>query len=147
MQHPAHPADWLWWHQFGIETQKWTNMRCWDKKTSMPHACHHRPSGCILHCGSACGWNAGFKLLRWLGKSGESLWIMLSALNVSKQTTGWGDNVVVARTMFRDNISLSESRWSCREARKVQWNQRPDGVKFRYQKHLKVGKDLILVKC
>lgn len=45
---------------------------------------------------------------------------MLSALNVSKQTTGWGDDVVVARIMFRDNISLSESRWSCREARKVQ---------------------------
>lgn len=106
--HPAHPADWLWWHQFGVESQKWTNMRSWDKKTSLPHACHHCPSGCILHCGSACGWNAGFKLLRWLGKSGESLWIMLTPLNVSKQTTGWGDNVVVARITFRDNISLSD---------------------------------------
>lgn len=74
---------------------------------------------------------------------------MLTPLNLSKQTTGWGDNVVVARIMFRDNISLSESRWSCREACKVQDCETgvQTVVKFRYRKHLKVGKDLILVEC
>lgn len=49
MKHPAdvaHPADWLWWHQSGAESQKWTNMRHGDKTTSMPHACHHRPTSC-----------------------------------------------------------------------------------------------------
>lgn len=40
----AHPADWLRWHQSGVESQKWTNMRHGDKTTSMPHACHHCPS-------------------------------------------------------------------------------------------------------
>lgn len=50
MKQPAdviHPAPYcLWWHQFGVESQKWTNMRSRDKKTSVPHACHHCPPGC-----------------------------------------------------------------------------------------------------
>lgn len=101
MHHSAHPADLLTVMTSARSEEPEMDSHEVPGEENL-NACHHRPSGRVLHCGSACGSNVGFELLGWLWVSREGPCEQCSLLRLkTEQTLGWADNT---QSVSRDRL-------------------------------------------